>query len=157
MQANGYNQAICNYSVCEPFVRKVKFGVEHALWIPGTFSPPLRVSDPDKHHGTCVTHLLWCMPESLTSGFLLVGGGENVPAISGAYATLSFMYLIRGPWKVPLAYHCRECVYQTILVVNDTPRMRSWRHPIDTFWQWASQWRYVPQELTNVYGGKTQY
>ena len=35
-----------------------------------TFSPPLRTSDPDMHHGTCVTHVPWCMPGSLTSGFL---------------------------------------------------------------------------------------
>ena len=34
------------------------------------FSPPQRVSDPDMHHGTCVTHVPWCMPESLTCGFL---------------------------------------------------------------------------------------
>ena len=26
--------------------------------------------DPDMHHGTCVTHVPWCMPGSLTSGFL---------------------------------------------------------------------------------------
>ena len=38
--------------------------------MPGTFSPSLRVSDPDMHHGTCVTHVPWCMPRSLTSGFL---------------------------------------------------------------------------------------
>ena len=38
--------------------------------MPGTFSPPPRVSDPDMHHGTCVTHVPWCMPVSLTSGFL---------------------------------------------------------------------------------------
>ena len=38
--------------------------------VPGTFSPPPRVSDPDMHHGTCVTHVPWCMPGSLTSGFL---------------------------------------------------------------------------------------
>ena len=37
---------------------------------PGTFSPPPRVSDPDMHHGTCVMHVPWCMPGSLTSGFL---------------------------------------------------------------------------------------
>ena len=30
-----------------------------------------RVSDPDIHHGTCVTQVPWCMPGSLTSGFLL--------------------------------------------------------------------------------------
>ena len=38
--------------------------------MPGTFSPPPWVSDPDMHHGTCVTHVPWCMSGSLTSGFL---------------------------------------------------------------------------------------
>ena len=38
--------------------------------MPGTLSPPQRVSDPDMHHGTCVTHVPWCMSGSLTSGFL---------------------------------------------------------------------------------------
>ena len=38
--------------------------------MPGTFSPPPRVSDPDMHHGICVMHMPWCMPGSLTSGFL---------------------------------------------------------------------------------------
>ena len=38
--------------------------------MPGTFSPPPWVSDPDMLHGTCVTHVLWCMPGTLTSGFL---------------------------------------------------------------------------------------
>ena len=37
--------------------------------MPGTFSPPPRVSDLDMHHGTCVTHVPWCMPASLTGGF----------------------------------------------------------------------------------------
>ena len=31
--------------------------------------PPPRVSDPDMHHGTCVTHVPWCMPGSLLSNF----------------------------------------------------------------------------------------
>ena len=30
----------------------------------GRFSPPPRVSDSDIHHGTCVTHVAWCMPGS---------------------------------------------------------------------------------------------
>ena len=38
--------------------------------MPRTFSPPTRVSDPDMHHDTYVTHVPWCMPGSLTSGFL---------------------------------------------------------------------------------------
>ena len=39
------------------------------------------VSDPGMHHGTCVTHVPWCM-----SGSLTCGGGENVPGIPGACA-----------------------------------------------------------------------
>ena len=38
-------------------------------------------SDPGMHHGTCVTHVPWCMSGSLTRG-----GGENVPGIPGACA-----------------------------------------------------------------------
>ena len=64
----------------------------------GNVFPSPRVSDPDKHHGTCVTHVPWCMKGSLTSGFPFeIGGGENVPGISGACATCNFTYLVRGP------------------------------------------------------------
>ena len=48
--------------------------------MPGTFSLPPRVSDPDMHHGTCVMHVPWCMPGSLTGG-----GRESVPCIPRAY------------------------------------------------------------------------
>ena len=57
-------------SVHGTLARYVKLRVVHAPGMPGTFSPPPRVSDPDKHHGTCVTHVLWCMRGWLTSGFL---------------------------------------------------------------------------------------
>ena len=50
------------------------------------------VSDPGIHHGTCDTHMPWCMLGSLTGG-----GGENVPGIPGACATRNFTYLARGP------------------------------------------------------------
>ena len=53
-----------------PLARYVKLRVAHAPGMPGTFSPPSRVSDPDMHHGTCATHVPWCMPGSLISGFL---------------------------------------------------------------------------------------
>ena len=53
-----------------PLARYVKLWVAHAPGMPGTFFPPAWVSDPDMHHGTCVTHVPWCMPGSLTSGFL---------------------------------------------------------------------------------------
>ena len=46
-----------------------KLAGAHAPGMPGTFSPSPQASDPDMHHGTCVTHVPWCMPGSLTSGF----------------------------------------------------------------------------------------
>ena len=49
--------------------------------MPGTFSPPSGTSDPDMHHGTCVTHVPWCMPGSLTSVFLWSQWrGKTLPA-----------------------------------------------------------------------------
>ena len=53
-----------------PLTRYVTLWVAHAPGMPGMFSPPPRVNDPDRHHRTCVTHVLWCMPGSLSSGFL---------------------------------------------------------------------------------------
>ena len=50
-----------------PLTRYAKLQVAHAPGMPGTFSPPLRVSDPDMHHSTNVTPVPWCMPGSLTS------------------------------------------------------------------------------------------
>ena len=40
-----------------PPARYVKLRFAQAPGMPGTFSPPLRVSYPDMHHGTCVTHV----------------------------------------------------------------------------------------------------
>ena len=52
-----------------PLARYVKLRVAHAPGIPETFSLPLQVSDSDMHHDTCVTHVPWCLPGSLTGGF----------------------------------------------------------------------------------------
>ena len=52
------------------------------------------VNDPGMHHGTCVTHVPWCMSWSLTRG-----RGESVPDIPGVCATLNFTYLVRGPLR----------------------------------------------------------
>ena len=58
-----------------------KIAGAHAPGMPGTFSPRPRVSDPDMHHGTCVTHVPWCMSGSLTSGFLWSRSrGKTFPA-----------------------------------------------------------------------------
>ena len=57
------------------------------------------VSDPDMHHGTCATHVPWCMSGSLTRD-----GVENIPGIPGACATPNFTYLARGPWILMTLY-----------------------------------------------------
>ena len=59
-----------NGSAHGPLTRYAQLRVAHAPAMPGTFSPPPLVSDPDMHHGTCLTHVPWCMPGSLTSDFL---------------------------------------------------------------------------------------
>ena len=51
-------------------------------------------SDPGIYHGTCVTHVPWCM-----SGLLTLGAGENVPGIPGACATHNFTYPASGLWQ----------------------------------------------------------
>ena len=76
------------------FSRYVKLRVAHA---PGMFSPPPQVSDPDMHHGTCVTHVPWCMPGSLTSGFLWSQWRGIRSRYSRRKRNLQFAYLARGP------------------------------------------------------------
>ena len=51
------------------------------------------VSEPNIHHGTCVTHVPWCMSGSLTRG-----GAENAPGIPGAFEARNFTYLARDPY-----------------------------------------------------------
>ena len=57
-------------SVHELHARYVKLRAVHAQGMTETFSPPPRVCDPTMHHGTCVTHVPWCMPGTVTSGFV---------------------------------------------------------------------------------------
>ena len=59
-----------NRRIHGPLTRYAKLWVAYATGMPGTFSPPLRVSDPDMHHGTCVMHVPWCISGGLTSYFL---------------------------------------------------------------------------------------
>ena len=65
----------------EPLTRYVKLWAAHASGMLGTFSPPPAsmeplVRDPGMHHGTCVSHLPWCMSGLLTC----FGGGKRFPA-----------------------------------------------------------------------------
>ena len=68
-----------------------KIAGAHAPGMPGTFSPSPQVSDPDMHHGTCVTHVPWCMPGSPTSGFIWNRRrGETIPAFPARMRNLQF-------------------------------------------------------------------
>ena len=79
-----------------------KIAGAHAPGMPGTFSPSPQVSDPDMHHGTCVTHVPWCMPGSLTSGFLWNRRrGEMFPAFP-AHAHLQFYVSGKRPMGLRL-------------------------------------------------------
>ena len=62
------------------------------------------VSVPAMHHGTCVTHVPWCMSGPLTRGV-----GENVPGIPGVCATLNFTYMVRNPWKERVLAALHRC------------------------------------------------
>ena len=97
----GANELTCTFLLHGPLARYAKLRVAHAPGMPGTFSPPPRVSDLDMHHGTCVTHVPWCMPGSLTTVSIEFDNGENVPGIPGACATRNFTYLIRGTLLIP--------------------------------------------------------
>ena len=83
-----------------PIAKYVKWRVAHATGMPGTFSLATRVSDSDMHHGTCVTHVPWCMPGSLTSGFLWSRWrGKKLTAFP------AHTYLVRGPWTTCTSHY----------------------------------------------------
>ena len=86
----------CDYG---PLTRYVKLQVAHS---PGMFSLPLQVNDPDMHHGTCMTHMPWCMPGSLTRGLFWSRWRGKRSRQSRACATRNFTYLVRGPCIVVL-------------------------------------------------------
>ena len=67
------------------------------------------VSDPGMHHGTCVTHVPWCM-----SGSLTCGDGENVPGIPGACAPaiLRIWQEAHGEWRPT---HLAFCIMRALI------------------------------------------
>ena len=72
----------------------------------------LLVSDPDMHHGTCVTHVPWCMSGSLTRGV-----GENVPGIPGACAPAILCIWQEAHWtemkKIYMYCLCKQLIALT--------------------------------------------
>ena len=63
------------------------------------------------HHGTCVTRVPWCMPGSLTCGFLWSRWRENVPIIPSTCATCSFTYLHGKRHRGYIVYWVSSLVY----------------------------------------------
>ena len=94
-----------------PLTRYVKLQVAHAPGMPGTFphhrlQRKLVVSEPGMQHGTCVTHVPWCMSGSITRD-----GGEN------AHAHAQTVILrIWGPWRLPF-----QVTYWKSLRLKHTP------------------------------------
>ena len=84
------------------------------------------VSDPGMHHGTCVTHVPWCM-----SGSLTCGDGENVPGIPGACAPA-----ISRIWQEA---HC------TVVMETKPQRSRDLYKVVDRIW-WYSHLRHTAIE-----------
>ena len=93
----------------------MKITILSAPGILGTFSQPPRVSDPNMHLGTCVTHVPWCIPGSLSSGFLWSRWREKCFGHSWPMRNLQFYVSGKRPmelsnsdstltWPTPLYY-----------------------------------------------------
>ena len=115
----------------------------------GPFSPPPRASDPNIHRGTCVTHVPWCMPGSLTSCFLRSG----FPGIPSACATRNFAHLVRGPWRQHMNHITDDVTVCQIYIFLSFCDIRSIHNDEEkyfgfgicmNFWieSWRHEWRY---------------
>ena len=80
--------------------------VAHAPGMPATFSPPPRVKDHDMHHGTCVTHVPWCMPGSLTIGFLWSQWRRKRSQLFRRMRNSPFYVSGKRPMDMPVAIWC---------------------------------------------------
>ena len=97
----------------------IKTQVAHAPRLLGRFSPSPRVSDPDMHHGTCVTPVPWCMRGCQLMVSFEVCGGENVPDIPGTCTTHNVTYFGRGLWTdVPKCFV--DCSMETDFLLHMT-------------------------------------
>ena len=107
--------------------RYVKLQVAHAPGMPGTFSPSPQVSDTDMHHGTCLTHVPWCMPGSLTSGFLWIRWREKRSWHSRCMRNSQFYVSVKRPMLYPF------CLLLVILCTKCGPLC------IGVHWKWIIQ------------------
>ena len=121
------------------------------------FPPPQQVSDPDMHHGTCVTHVPRCMPGSLTSGFLWSRWREKRSRHSRRMRNRNFMYLVRGPlgldrWPMTSPKIGRDPIKlrRDAFLVNHI--LKNWSRSNYNYWrQNSSQSHYRYRQLVAIY------
>ena len=82
------------------------------------------VSDPGMHHGTCVTHVSWCISWSLNPRWR-----GNIPGIPGACATRNFTYLARGPCSSPGHFLLQPLGYHRLHERQSLPHQDSFSWP----------------------------
>ena len=99
------------YSLHGPFARYAKLWVAHAPGMPGTFSPPSWVIDPGMHRGTCVTHVPWCIPGSITSNWFPLKrvAGKTFPAFP-AHAQPAILRIWQEAHDINIYTYCVEPV-----------------------------------------------
>ena len=72
------------------------------------------VSDPGMHHGTCVTHVPWCM-----SGSLTCGDGESVPGKPRACAPAILRIWQEAHAKELYGFDFNHHVYSSVVVMAE--------------------------------------
>ena len=94
----------------------------------GNVSLPLWLSDPDMHHGTCMTHMPWCMPGSLNNhylGSLRRGKASGIPGACVMLRSWQELHYLRTlvlqlksciDWLIDLTY---------LVIVNTHKRAKS--------------------------------
>ena len=107
-------------SLVGPLARYVELRIAHAPGMPGTFSPPPWVNDPAMHHGTCETHVPWCMPGSLISSFLWSRWRGKLSRHSQRMRNPQFY----ASWKRPMDIITHLCynetrLYQTFVCLHN--------------------------------------
>ena len=97
------------------------------------------VSDPGMHHGTCVTHVPWCM-----SGSLTCGDAENIPGIPGACAPA-----ILRIWQEAHSVHYGHGRITKMISCKVTPHHFSGLVELNISLNHSSAWHTLPRRINN--------
>ena len=111
-----------------PLARYVELRVVRGPGMPVKFAPPPRVSDPDIHHGTCVTHVSWCLPESLNSDFLWSSvAGKTFPVFR---RMRNPQFCVSGKRPIGIS----DVVHRPVCVVSDCASVSDYRQLTVSTW-----------------------